>query len=67
MRLNKSIKRIVKCNLFLIFKLRCAGAVLVEAEAALTTHNKILGIKRSQFAQCENKLTELREQKVIFD
>lgn len=45
--------------------MRCASAVLAEAEAAIATHNKILGIKRSQFAQCENKLTELKEQKVI--
>lgn len=48
-----------------IFKVRYANALLTDAEMALTTHNKVVGLKRSSLTRCENKLLELKEQKVF--
>lgn len=50
---------------FLIFKVRQANAILNDAEMALTTHNKVVALKRSLLTRCENKLLELKEQKVL--
>lgn len=49
---------------FAIFKVRYAHAMSTDAEMALTTHNKVVGLKRSSLNRCENKLLELKEQKV---
>lgn len=49
-----------------MFKVRYAGAILTDSEMALTIHNKVVGIKRSLLTQCENKLLELKEQKVSY-
>lgn len=49
----------------LLCQVRLAGIVLIEVEMALATQNKVVGLKRSLFTRCENKLLELKEQKVI--
>lgn len=53
------------CAFISIFKVRHAGAILTDAEMALTTHSKVVGLKRSLLTRCENKLLELKEQKVL--
>lgn len=47
-----------------IFKVRYASAMLTDAEVALTTQNKAVGLKRLSLTRCENKLLDLKEQKV---
>lgn len=54
-----------KVNLCFFFKVRYAHAMSTDAELALTTHNKVVGLKRSSLNRCENKLLELKEQKVF--
>lgn len=38
--------------------------MLTDAEVALTTQNKAVGLKRLSLTRCENKLLDLKEQKV---
>lgn len=52
-------------SFFTVFKVRYAHAMSTDAEMALTTHNKVVGLKRSSLSRCENKLLELKEQKVF--